>query len=53
MLIPEILNQIKNIKEKKQKNLFLGNANVKRDFIFIDDLSKLIIKNIIQKPKKN
>ena len=52
MLIPEILNQIKKIKEKKQKNLFLGNDNVKRDFIFIDDLSKLIVKNIIQKQKK-
>jgi len=51
MLVPEILNQIKKIKKKKQNNLFLGNLNVKRDFIFIDDLTKIIIKNIFQKPK--
>ena len=51
MLIPEILNQIKKIKKKKQRNLFLGNLNVKRDFMFIEDLTKIIIENIIQKPE--
>ncbi len=51
MLIPEILDQIKKIKKRKQKNLILGNVNVKRDFIFIKDLTNLIVKNIFQKPK--
>ena len=51
MLIPEILNQIKKIKKKKQNNLFLGNLSVKRDFIFIDDLCKIIVENIFQIPK--
>ncbi len=51
MLVPEILEQIKKIKKRKQKNLVLGNLNVKRDFIFIKDLTNLIVKNIFQKPK--
>ena len=49
MLIPEILYQINKIKRRKQKNLTLGNLKVKRDFIFIDDLINIILKNIFKK----
>ncbi len=51
MLIPEIINQIDKIKKRKQKNLFLGNLKVERDFIFIEDLINLILKNIFNKNK--
>lgn len=49
MLIPEILNQINKIKNKKQKNLILGNLEVKRDFMFVDDLTNIISQNILKK----
>ena len=51
MLIPEILNQIQRIKKKKQKNLVLGNLEVKRDFIFINDLIKIILNTVFEKNK--
>ncbi len=48
-LVPNILKQIKDIKKKKQGRIELGNLDVKRDFIYIDDLSKIILK-IIKSP---
>ena len=40
----------------KQKNLILGNLEVKRDFIFVDDLTNIAMQSVIDflsKDKKN
>ena len=37
---------------KKNKNFNFGNSNIKRDFIYVDDVAKIIVK-IIKKNNRN
>lgn len=50
-LIPEILSQIKKIKKKFQSQIELGNLDVKRDFVYIDDFTNTLL-DLIKKPQK-
>tara|TARA_B100000959_G_scaffold91532_1_gene97296 strand:+ start:2103 stop:2975 length:873 start_codon:yes stop_codon:yes gene_type:complete len=49
MLIFEILKQIFNIKKSKKNEIKLGDLSIKRDFIYIDDVVKIIGNSALDK----